>query len=748
MIDWLLGGALSAGGRLAWQTSELWIVVAIVAALIVWLAASVGPRPLSSRAGELGALAIALAGLVFAIARPVWIEEEGRQEPGRVAVLVDSSRSMAVMENGAPRSAAVDGILRHIERQAPDDAVDFYHFGDDLVVGPTQTFDLPGTDLEGALEALSERVAGEQLAGVVVVTDGLDRGLLRQRFRREDKPAPPVVPGPLTVFETGEVTEVVDLAVRSVDTGGFAFIRAPFQIEASLQGIGFEGRTIPVSLTRDGALITETSVTFDKSGEGKVTFEVVAEAAGRFAYAVTAPVYEGDAVPANNTMPVVVRVVRDRIRVLQVAGAPSWDVKFLRRFLKGDPSVQLVSFFILRTQRDPVSQYREHELSLIQFPYERLFDEDLWTFDVVVFQNFDYGPYFSGRSTRLLGNLERYVKDGGALVMLGGDRSFGLGGYGDTPLADILPVEISSLDAEPDLSPFRPALSEEGARHPVTRLVAEPTENAQWWDRLHPLDGTNVVQRAKSDAAVLLTHPTARDTDGQPLPVLAVREVGKGRSMALTVDASWRWSLSEAAEGRGNQTYLRFWKNAIRWLMKDSTTARVTVDTPRENYAVGEDVRIVVRARDPGFAPMPNAEVALTINNEGKSSEFQGQTNRDGEVVIAVPAERSGTHRVSVKVAREGKAVGDANTVFAVTTRDPEVDEVAPDSSFLVWLAAATDGVHHAPGDFGSLKLDPDAGRMVQDVREVPIWRAPLLGLIVCIAATFAWFIRRRSGLR
>ncbi|MEO0603687.1 MAG: glutamine amidotransferase, partial [Myxococcota bacterium] len=546
----------------------------------------------------------------------------------------------------------------------------------------------------------------------------------------------------------GEITEVQDIAVRDVDPGGFAFIRAPCRIAATLQGLGYAGRTVPVSLSRDGALVTTKNATFDDAGDATVVFDVVAESAGRFAYAVSAPVYEGDAVPANNTMPVVVRVVRDRIRVLQVAGAPSWDVKFLRRFLKGDPSVQLVSFFILRTQRDPLNQYRDEELSLIQFPYERLFDDDLWTFDVVVFQNFDYGPYFAGRAPRLLGNLERYVRDGGALVMIGGDRSFGLGGYGETPLADILPVAVSSSNAQPDTLPFQPQLTDEGARHPITRLVAEPTENLQWWSRLHPMDGTNVVERAKPDATVLLTHPTARTPEGAPLPVLSVREVGSGRSMALTVDASWRWSLSEAAEGRGNQAYLRFWKNAIRWLMKDTTTARVTVDTPRENYAVGEDVRVVVRARDPGFAPMPGAEVQVIIDNEGRTSTLTGTTNRDGEIVLVVPAERSGTHRVDVSVTSQGEEVGSAESVFAVTTRDPEVDEVAPDVSFLTWLAASTRGVFHGAGDFGDVLVDPDAGRTVQEVHEVALWRAPLLAVIVCLAAGIAWFVRRRAGLR
>ncbi len=748
MIDWWLGGELSAQGRLAWQTSEPVILIAILAAGVVWVAASIGNRPLGARIAELVALAVALAALVVAMARPVWIEEEGRLEPGRVAVLVDASRSMAVMEDGTARSAVVDSVLAHVRSEVGAEAVDLYHFGDDLVVGPTESFELPGTDLEGAFEGLAERVAGEQLASVVVVSDGLDRGLLRQRFRREEQPAAPAVPGPLTVFQAGEITEVQDIAVRDVDTGGFAFIRAPFQITAKLQGLGYSGRAVPVSLTRDGALVTTKTATFDDEGEASVTFEVVAESAGRFAYAVSAPVYEGDAVPANNTMPVVVRVVRDRIRVLQVAGAPSWDVKFLRRFLKGDPSVQLVSFFILRTQRDPLNQYRDEELSLISFPYERLFDDDLWTFDVVIFQNFDYGPYFVGRAPRLLGNLERYVKGGGAFVMVGGDRSFGLGGYGETSIADVLPVEVTSADAKPDLSPFQPVLTEEGARHPITRLVAEPTENAQWWARLHAMDGTNVVQRAKPDATVLLDHPTARDASGQPLPVLSVREVGAGRSLALTVDASWRWSLSEAAEGRGNQAYLRFWKNAIRWLMKDSTTARVTVDTPRENYAVGEDVRVVVRARDPGFAAMPDAQVEMTLDNEGRTSTLRGVTNRDGEVVLVVPAEHSGTHRVDVKVARQDKTVGEASTVFAVTTRDPEVDEVAPDVRFLSWLAAATGGTFHPAGELGDVLVDPDAGRTVQEVTEVPIWRAPILGLVACIAAGIAWFVRRRAGLR
>ncbi|MBX2804006.1 MAG: glutamine amidotransferase [Myxococcales bacterium] len=748
-MAWLLGGQMGPEGTLQWTAPDWAVILAVVAAGTALVAASWGIRSVAARVGELTCWALALTGIVLAVAGPVWVEEEGRIEEGRSVILVDASRSMAILEEGTPRSDAVERIVGHVRRQVGE--VEIFHFGDDLAVGQPESYDLPGTDLEGALDALSERVAGEQLASVVVVSDGLDRGLLRRRYLREERPHAPELPGPLTVFGVGEVTDVLDLAVRDIDTGGYAFIRAPFAITARIDGLGFAGRTVPVTLTRDGSTITQQRVTLDEQGAGTVRFEVVAEDAGRFAYAVSVPVYEGDAVPANNAMPVVVKVVRDRIRVLQVAGAPSWDVKFLRRFLKGDPSVQLVSFFILRTPRDLLTQYSDRELSLIQFPYERLFAEDLWTFDVVVFQNFDYQPYFDFRSSELLENLRRYVvDDGGALVMVGGDRSFGLGNYGGTPLAEVLPVELSSApeDNVPDERPFRPDLTAEGGRHPVTRLVADPVENQLWWERMHTMDGTNVVASARPDAAVLLTHPTASDKAGNPLPVLTVQEVGQGRSMALTVDASWRWSLSEAAEGRGNQAYLRFWKNAIRWLMKDSTTARVTVDTPRENYAVGEDVRVVVRARDPGFAPLPGANVEVALDNEGRTSQLKGRTNPDGEAVITIPAQRSGTHRVDVAVAVDGEPVGTAQTVFAVTTRDPEVDEVAPDTAFLTWLAASTQGAFHEAGTLGEVLTDPSSARTVQEVRETALWRAPLLAILVALFSGVGWFLRRRSGLR
>ena len=100
--------------------------------------------------------------------------------------------------------------------------------------------------------------------------------------------------------------------------------------------------------------------------------------------------------------------------MLQVCGAPSYDQKFLRLFLKQDPSVELVSFFILRTYDDFGAGWDSNELSLIEFPYRTLFSRDLKTFDLVMLQNFDYKVLLSTRLvTELLNNIKEYVLDGG-----------------------------------------------------------------------------------------------------------------------------------------------------------------------------------------------------------------------------------------------------------------------------------------------------------------------------------------------
>jgi uncharacterized membrane protein len=92
--------------------------------------------------------------------------------------------------------------------------------------------------------------------------------------------------------------------------------------------------------------------------------------------------------------------------------------------LKQDPLVDLVSFVFLRTPTDSVD-VPDTQLSLIPFPTDEIFLEEIKNFDVVVFDDFSHRSYFN---ILYLEKVRDFVRNGGGLAMLGGIRSFDSGG--------------------------------------------------------------------------------------------------------------------------------------------------------------------------------------------------------------------------------------------------------------------------------------------------------------------------------
>jgi uncharacterized membrane protein len=69
---------------------------------------------------------------------------------------------------------------------------------------------------------------------------------------------------------------------------------------------------------------------------------------------------------------------------------------------------------------------------------------ELSPYSAVLINNVHINQLPAGAARR----IQQYVENGGGLIMLGGNRSFGLGGYINTPIEEILPVEMLPPQAE------------------------------------------------------------------------------------------------------------------------------------------------------------------------------------------------------------------------------------------------------------------------------------------------------------
>src|SRR4029077_3772802 len=204
-----------------------------------------------------------------------------------------------------------------------------------------------------------------------------------------------------------------------------------------------------------------------KDGKAAIDLTITLERAGARIVEIALAAPHGDTIPENDRRLVTFHVARERVRVLHVAGRPTYDVRALRMWLKSDASVDVVTFFILRTHTDEV-RASEEDLALIPFPVDELFSEHLPSFDAVVLQDFNAAPY---NLLRHLPALARYVEHGGGLIRVGGPDSFAGGHYAGTRLADVLPVALEQgpTDGAYDLASFVPVYTDVARAAPVLR---------------------------------------------------------------------------------------------------------------------------------------------------------------------------------------------------------------------------------------------------------------------------------------
>jgi uncharacterized membrane protein len=681
----------------------------------------------------------------------------------RLAVLVDRSASMGFpVEAGGPaREKQVGAYLASVASQlaALSDRFVVETYGFDPELAPVtaeqlQTVPPRGgrTDLLGALRAVASAEQGgasRKLSGVLLFSDGADNADLSGGVSGKARSALEELGVPVSTVTVGKEA-LRDLAVEQLKVDDFAFVRNSVTVEVEVRGRGFKGEDVGVVLSREDQVIASKTVHLASDDDAQpVTFTFTPDQTGRFVYTVAVPVYPDEAVTENNTRSFVLKVIRDRVRVLLVVGRPSWDERFLRGLLRHDPNVDLVSFYILRTNASmplPNGGSEQRDLSLIPFPMQEIFDTKLHTFDVVVFQNFGYTDY-SLNISQYEENLERYVYGGGALVMVGGDHAFGEGHATMSRLMQAMPVEPSGIAANPE--PFRARLTPQGARHPVTGIGNGSAASEALWAALPEIPGANVT-RAKPGATVLLEHPF-QTVDGKNAPLVAVWDYGRGRSMAVTTDGSWYWAFGAHAQGAVSRSYDKLWTNALRWLVRDPdlTTLKVVAESP--SLEPGKPVAGVVTARLPDYEPAAGAQVRVDLYSVAARRVVASQAvtaSPEGVARAEFPPPAPGPYKLLATARVADKELGAGEDAVAVRAVGPELSDAAVRPQLMADIARVTGGQAYRLPRAGLPELPLLEPPVVEVGRskDEPLWDRWYY-LVVLVALLGAeWALRRRFG--
>ncbi|MGZ5968583.1 MAG: hypothetical protein ACXWP4_13015 [Polyangiales bacterium] len=702
---------------------------------------------------------LASIAVLLAVVRPHRLRAREVQISPRVLVLLDRSRSMALPSNdqqgGTPRIDVAEEAVKKL-KAASFGRVDVLAFGATSGVrdansegGPLQRADGAGSDLSSALHAVLSK-PDDPPAAIVIVSDG--------RVEAGDLPSRAV--GPVIHAVAIGDGSPPDAAIKSVQLAGAAVAHQPLPLRVEVActgGLSCSELVVTVRELRERGGSTEailaTGTATIKDGSALIELPVTLEHAGTSAIEVALASPNGDAIAENDRRMLTIDVARERVRILHVAGRPSYDVRALRTWLKSDTAIDVVSFFILRTPGDDVNA-PDDELALIPFPVKELFTEHLHTFDAILFQDFDAGPY---GLTPYLPAIAEYVRKGGGLIHVGGPNSFSAGGYAGTPLADVTPAQIpplTSVQQAADTTPFVPVTTPAARGAPILAELESIIG-----DDLPEFPGTSILGDVRAGAMALWTHPKRTTPSGKPMPVLAISDVGHGRSIALGLDSARILAFSGFAAKSGGRAYDALLRGLVGWLMRDPRyepiRGRLVHASGEGPCLAGAPAAIRIEASPVAGPAHLRTDLSTLDPPRAEGSESlpeKVEANIDGTPPILVPLAGlppAGSWATRFSIGEQG---GQAPSALATRTLSvcerggEEWADPRPDRAKLQAITKANAGITVDPGSVGSLPR-PSASVVSLERNVAPILPTWAWATIAAIALGAHWFVRRRGGL-
>jgi hypothetical protein len=536
------------------------------------------------------------------------------EQRGKFRVMLDVSDSMAVKDrDGESRAGRAEDLAR-IVRDGLGDWVDI----------ETRTFDVDihasgaepeapprGTDIGTCMAMLAEEEGMPGHAGVLLLTDGGD-----EPVRTARTPGPPVY----IVGVGSDPSTWNDLSLKNVDAPDIVEENTPFEVSGDVfvyrADPSFASKATRAKLTvseeaGDGwTRIEEQSVDL-REGHRRFTVEmpkVKEECVKRYRLSVK-PI-DGELSLLNNDRTITVEVRKKEVYVLFYARYIDWNFTLLKRALKEDPAVKVTALYcrgndtmgndLFRLEGD---RREGDEILRRGLPAD---EKLLSSYRCVVLGSFPARELKPRHYEALL----RYVEQGGAVIFLGGEDSFGRGGFSETAIAPLFPWHISLTERELTAGVYPVTATDLAREHRATSAAAKTLGEVP----VPRIYSVNRVGRLRPGAVSLMDVTVGR----RVIAVVALQPYGLGQTVGIATDTLWRWGRKP---GKIKKVHKQFWQQLIRYMCGDRDGGRfLSVKWDRPSYRPSEmaepEVRVIGRKQMAGQLRMKGELIREGVSEE------------------------------------------------------------------------------------------------------------------------------------
>ena len=509
--------------------------------------------------------------VILVMLRPGLVWSQFKSQRATLAVMLDFSASQQLPSDssGLSRWKKQQEIWSEVSQiaQSSKEDLDLVVYGYDdqlrpLAVSEEGEVDFPeqplgkATDIGRALSDLSTMKRESPMAGLVLVGDGtltavnsnFDPIQVARQMGQMDQPIIAVGNGP-----RGGSADSRDIAIEGVAEEIDVFSRNKLDIKGTLRLRGMVGLQIPLQVSLIGsdgtATVLDRKEISPKESDEVMPFSIpiTAPDPGEYRIVIQAEGQTNEAITTNNIATSFVTVKSGGVRALYFEGQPRQEQLFLRRSINASPDIQLDFLILPGSSRE-------------RWPIELKSIIEGTQYDAFILGDIDSAAF----GKEQLEILKERVKNGAGLLMLGGFHAYDAGGYGGTPLAEIVPIQLRGGMQQPFGQPILPQLHWPGeikmmpsGKHPITQLASDNDKNNQLWTSLPSLDGANRWLNAKQLPGIQIIA-----TGDQQQPLMVAAAVERGRVLAMAVDSTWKWWLHGE-----QQVHKQFWRQSLLWVL-------------------------------------------------------------------------------------------------------------------------------------------------------------------------------------
>jgi hypothetical protein len=697
-----------------------------------------------------------LALLVYLLLQPSVIFTKSEEVKPNVAILLDTSGSMSVVDDrrDKPRLDEAKKTLREaklIEKLGEKAKLSVYEFSTGISKLKADTVDElskaagTGTSLGIAIAEARDEFHGEDVAGIILLSDGRDNTGSDPRKAAQELGEQGV---PLYAVGFGqpkpkEVKEKeCDLSIVNVAHDKRIVVGHTSDVKVTVASKGFPARSVPVELVLDGeVLVTSAAALSPERPEREVVMSIKPKSPGQYVYTIRVPVDPAESNKSNNEKPIPIYVTDPVSRVLYLEARPRWEAKFVSRVLLAYKNVEHTSVLRMAPGQVVIQGTKPAEAARIA----TMAPAELQRLKAIIVGDVPRS-FFKPEQLALVAGL---VEQGGAVMLLAGKASFGEEGFGGTALEQVLPVQLLRQPSYVE-GRFRVELTPEGRAHPAFQGVQHTWANAP------ELISIVRVGAVRPGATVLM-----KTADGSGLPVVVAHRYGRGKAVVVLADCTWRWKLGMAEGTMKDDLQTLFWRQLITWLMPEEQAEKekraVQLVADRLQYELNEQVTLTVTATNTEGKAVSDAKVVCHITAPDdklieRIAGFQklagaGDVQAEGYVATFVP-HASGRYKIVATAQVEGTDLGRDQVTLLVGDTSVEMNETDPDHKLLEELASSSGGKYYEPVDAEKIADDLVVNTKKNtwtDKREV--WDKWWVFLAFLGVVSAEWVVRRTRQL-